>query len=184
MAKRRVGRMVGTSWVLATAVTGLVVWRAVAVLDDGTRTDVLSGAQVSGLLQSAASASSTNASASSVTIPPAPTESAPTLSTTAPETTAATTTTPPKTSLPTTKPPAATQTPVVRTWTVTGGVTSVACTGQVISLLSASPKDGWRVKIEGRGPDQVKLEFVTGEREVKLTATCVGGLPSQTIVED
>lgn len=184
VAKRRVGRMMGASWVLATVVTGLVVWRAVAVLDDGTRTDVLSGAQVSGLLQSATSSSTaTNASASSVTIPPAPTESTPT-PTTGPETTAAATTAPPKTSLPTTKPPAVTPTPVVRTWTVTGGVASVACTGQVISLISASPQDGWRVKIESSGPDRIKLEFKTGEREVKLTATCVGGVPSPTTVEE
>lgn len=180
MAKRRVGRMVGASWALATVVTGLVVWRAVAVLDDGTRTDVLSGAQVSGLLQSAASASA-NSSASSVTIPAAPSESTPTISPTA---AAATTTTAPKTALPTTKPPTVTPTPVVRTWTVTGGVASVSCTGQVISLLAASPQDGWRVKTEARGPDRVKLEFVMGEREVTLTATCVGGLPSHTTEED
>lgn len=174
--------MVVASWALATVITGLVVWRAVAVLDDGTRTDVLSAAQVSGLLTSAsATPGTTSASASSVTIPAAasPATSVPTAPATSPASTRTATT-----ATTTTKPPAPTPTPVARTWTVTGGVASAACTGQVISLLSASPADGWRVKIESRGPDRVKLEFTSGGREVKLTATCVGGMPSQTTTED
>ena len=184
VAKRRVGLMVGASWALATVITGLVVWRAVAVLDDGTRTDVLTGAQVSGLLQSA-TPTATNASGSSVTIPAAPSESTTTAAPSPPSTThTSATTTSPKTSVPTTKPPTVTPTPVVRTWTTAGGVASVACTGPAISLLSASPQDGWRVKIEERGPDRVKLEFVMGEREVKLTATCVGDVPSQTTTDE
>lgn len=188
VAKRRVGLMVAASWAFATVVTGLVVWRAVAVLDDGTRTDVLSGAQVSGLLASASGTpGTTTASGTSVTIPPASTE--PPSSADVPGTTATTgaATGPagPKTTWtsPATKNPAPAPTPVARTWTVAGGVVSVACTSQTISLLSASPADGWRVKIESRGPDRISLEFTSGEKETKVGGTCVAGVPQQSTTE-
>jgi hypothetical protein len=182
VAKRRVGLMVAASWAFATVITGLVVWRAVAVLDDGTRTDVLSGAEVSGLLASASATPGTTAgSGASVTIPPASTEPA-TSSAGAPGTTATTGAASGPTGArtnwsPATKIPSPVPTPVVRTWTVAGGVVSVACTSQAISLLSASPADGWRVKIENRGPDRVKLEFSSGETDTKVGGTCVSGVP-------
>ncbi len=182
MGTRRIGLKVAASWALATAITGLVVWRAVAVLDDGTRTDVLSGAQVSGLAASASASAASTSAATSVTIPAAsaPATSAasvPPTTTSGPATAPTRTTT---TAATTAKPPAPAPSPVVRTWTVQGGTVSVACTGQVISLLSASPADGWRVKIEDRGPERVKVEYVAGEKETSVSGTCVAGVPQQS----
>lgn len=187
VAKRRVGLMVVASWALATALTGLVVWRAVAVLDDGTRTDVLSGAQVSGLLASSSPApGTTTPSGTSVTIPPAPSSPPTVLTATAPtnsgsgSATAPSKSTKPASSSTSTKLPAPAPTPVARTWNVLGGMVTVACTGQTISLLSASPADGWRVTIETGGPDRVKLEFTSGEQETKVGGSCVAGVPQQS----
>lgn len=188
VAKRGIGLKVLASWALATAITGLVVWRAVAVLDDGTRTDVLSGAQVTGLLQSASATAGTTSPAA-VTIPPVPTEPSATsggqgtpATSTAPVTSPVT---PAKTlsTAPSTKPPAPSPTLVARTWNVEGGVVSVACSNQVITLRSASPADGWRVRIESRGPDRVKVEFVAAEREISVSGVCVAGVPQQTTHE-
>ncbi len=173
--------MVVASWALATAITGLVVWRAVAVLDDGTRTDVLSGAQVSGLLASeTATPGTTTTPATTVTIPAASTQQPTAAATSAPPATAGTTAPATATKTASYKPPAPSPTPVVRNWTVAAGSVSAACTGQTISLLSASPADGWRVKIESRGPDRVKVEFVSGERESSVSGTCVDGVPQQS----
>jgi hypothetical protein len=186
VAKRRVRFMVVASWALATVITGLVVWSAVAVLDDGTRTDVLSGAQVSGLLQSTSATPATSGAATSVTIPPAPTESAASATSASGTSDAATAPASPtrtaSISQPT-KPPTATPTPVARTWNVQGGVVSVACTAETISLLSASPADGWRVRIESGGPDRVKLDFTSGEKETKVGGSCVAGVPQQSTTE-
>jgi hypothetical protein len=185
VAKRRVGLMVVASWALATVITGLVVWRAVAVLDDGTRTEVLSGAQVSGLLASeTATPGTTTTPAAAVTIPAASTEPPTAAVTSAPPATAGTTApAATKTASSSYKPPAPPATPVVRNWTVEAGSVSASCTGQTISLLSASPADGWRVKIESRGPDRVKVEFVSGERETSVSGTCVAGVPQQSTSE-
>jgi hypothetical protein len=186
VVKRRVGSMVVASWALATVITGLVVWSAVAVLDDGTRTDVLSGAQVSGLLQSTSATPATTGAATSVTIPPAPTEPE-TSSSGASGTTSTTDSTAPvrttRTASTTTKVPTANPTQVARTWNVRGGVVSVACTNKTISLLSASPADGWRVTIDSAGPDLVKLEFTSGEKETKVGGSCLAGVPQQSTTE-
>lgn len=181
MAKRRIGFMAIASWTLATLITSLVVWRAVAVLDSGTRTEVLSGAQVSGLLASE-TATPAPSTSSRVTIPPAtvPATSTTAEPTTAPVTTAPTTAAPTKASATTTKPAPPAASPVARTWTVTGGVVSASCTGATISLLYATPSDGWRVKIEKRGPETISLEFVNGEKETKVHGVCSAGVPQQT----
>lgn len=185
VTKRRVGFMVVASWLLATALTGLVVWRAVAVLDSGTRTSVLSGAQVSGLLASQTPTAGGTAASSTtpVTIPAATTATAPTTSA-APVTSAPTVVvSPTKPASSSTPPPSPTASPVARTWTVTGGVVAASCMGSAISLLYATPSDGWRVKIERRGPDSISVEFDNGDHESKLRGSCVAGVPQQSTSE-
>lgn len=181
VTRRRVGFMVVASWLLATALTGLVVWRAVAVLDSGTRTSVLSGAQVSGLLasQTPTAGGTSSSSTPPITIPPATTASVPTTSA-APATSAPTVVPPTKTVSSSTPPPSPTASPVARTWTVTGGVVAASCTGSAISLLYATPSDGWRVKIEKRGPDSISVEFDNGDHESKVRGSCVAGVPQQS----
>jgi hypothetical protein len=180
---RRIAGVAAGSWILATAVTSLVVWRAVAVLNDGASTNVLSAPQVSARL-SAATATATTPSASAASSTPAP---APTSSSASPRETSETSrgttagtasaTTPP----PTSASPVAVTTPVVNTWTVTGGSVSVSCVGPTISLVYAAPQDGWRVEIEKRGPDRVEVDLQREGQGTKLEATCANGLPQDTL---
>jgi hypothetical protein len=69
---------------------------------------------------------------------------------------------------------------VVQTWTVTGGTVSVSCQAAGISLVYASPQDGWRVEIEKRGPATVEVDLAREGQGTKLKATCVNGIPQET----
>ena len=77
--------------------------------------------------------------------------------------------------------------PKVGTWQGAAGSVTVQCVGSRISLVSATPNDGWRVEVDERGPAEVEVEFKTGgedEREVKVRARCVGGAPKFTVESD
>jgi hypothetical protein len=50
----------------------------------------------------------------------------------------------------------------------------------VISLVYASPRDGWRVEIEKRGPDSVDVDLQRQGQGTKLNAICVNGIPQAT----
>jgi hypothetical protein len=71
-------------------------------------------------------------------------------------------------------------TPVVKTWTVTGGTVSVSCEAQVISLLYASPQDGWRFETEKQLTERIDVTFERVGQGTELRATCVSGVPQQT----
>jgi len=163
-------------WVLAVVLAGSIAWRAVTVIDtDTTRSGVLGQAQVLDALAQARAIAAPTPTPSSTPTPTSTPTTGPTPSPTP--------TTPPTTD-PTTPPPAppATTVPeVVRSWTVTGGVVEVACRATVISLLRATPADGWRVEVKDAGPVQVVVELEGEQQEVTLRATCVGGVPEQQV---
>jgi hypothetical protein len=69
---------------------------------------------------------------------------------------------------------------VVKTWTVTGGTVSVSCQAQAITLLYASPQDGWRFETEKGENDRIDVTFRTVGQGTELSATCVNGIPQQT----
>ena len=186
-SRRRIAGVAAASWLLATAVTSLVVWRAVAVFNDGASTNILSAPQVSERLDAATAtpaAPSTAATQSQTPTDPPTVESA----TPSSDDSSAT---PPPSSLPptaatrtSTRPaattPAPAATPVVKTWTVTGGTVSVSCQGQVISLVYASPQDGWRFETEYHATDRIDINFQRVGQGTELRATCVNGVPQQT----
>ena len=181
------GVLVAASWLGAVVLTGTIAWRAVAVLDTDTpRTGVLSAEKVSEQLASARAAAQTPSTSG-----PTPSTS-PTPSTDPTPTTDAPPPTPSRTPSPTrTSPSTPSQTPtepapaeVARTWQVTGGTVSAACTGQVIRKLYATPQDGWTVETGSSGPDVVEVELHRGEQETKVTARCVDGVPTTTVSED
>lgn len=184
-SRRRIAGVAAASWVLATAVTSLVVWRAVAAFDGGTSTNILSAPQVSERL-SAATATSTPTPVVLTPTPATsassePSEEAPATSTATSSATPATTrTTPPSTESATTTTSTPPAIPVVNTWTVTGGTVSVSCQAAVISLVYASPQDGWRVEIEKRGPTTVEVDLARDGQGIKLKAICVNGIPQET----
>ena len=51
----------------------------------------------------------------------------------------------------------------------------------MISLVYASPQDGWRVEIENRGPGRVDVELQREGQGTKLNAICVNGIPQETV---
>ncbi len=126
-----------------------------------------------------------------------PRSAAPTTSV-SPEATATTPTTPEQgpTSQPSpTRRPSPTRepapTPQERTWAGRAGTVSVRCVGARISLLSATPANGWRYEVDERGPQRVKVQFQSAgsdrsesesegsgdEQEIEVRAECAGGVP-------
>ncbi len=190
-SRRRIAGIAAASWVLATAVTSFVVWQAVAVFNDGASTNILSAPQVSERLQAATATAAATSASTAVTETPTPSTtasasddpsddpsgspSATTKPTSPPSTTATRTTAKPSTSAPTVA-----ATPVVKTWTVTGGTVSVSCQAQDITLVYASPQDGWRFETEKRGTDRIDVNFQRVGQGTELRASCVNGTPQQT----
>jgi hypothetical protein len=174
------------SWLIATAVTSLVVWRAVAAFDDGTSTNILSAPQVVERLSAATATSTptpvvqTPTPATSASVEPSE-EPSDTPTSTSSVTPATTRITPRSTGSATIVNPTPSATPVVTTWTVTGGTVSVSCQAQAISLVYASPQDGWRVEIEKRGPDSVDVDLQRQGQGTKLNAICVNGIAQETV---
>src|SRR5450759_1680732 len=184
-SRRRIAAVAAASWLLATAVTSLVVWRAVATLDDGTSTNVLSASQVSERLSAATATAiptlvvQTPTAATSASVEPSeePSDTPTPASSTTPATTRTTPRSTGSATTVTSTPPAI---PVVKTWSVTGGTVSVSCQAAAISLVYATPQDGWRVEIENRGPVTVAVALAREGQGIKLKATCVNGIPQET----
>jgi hypothetical protein len=68
----------------------------------------------------------------------------------------------------------------VRSWQGAAGTVTARCTGAGIEVVSARPNDGWRVEVDGHGPEEVEVEFeATGDRDgrTKVEGRCVGGTP-------
>jgi hypothetical protein len=114
---------------------------------------------------------------------PAPTSGAPTTAPPAttsakpsPTRTASTRPRPPRTGEPAA--PASTKTVFLR-----GGTVAVRCSGSSASLLYATPADGYRVKIEGRGPHEVEVEF-EADGKSRLKAYCAAGRVQAEVRED
>ena len=66
---------------------------------------------------------------------------------------------------------------VARTWDVKGGQVGASCRGTVLTLLYATPADGWTMEVKHAASDQLEVEFRQGEAETKVRATCVVGVP-------
>jgi len=65
------------------------------------------------------------------------------------------------------------------TWTGASGKVTARCTDGAISLVAATPSDGFGVDVKDRGPTQLLLEFERkdAEGESHVRATCVDGSP-------
>jgi hypothetical protein len=53
----------------------------------------------------------------------------------------------------------------------------VECRGATISLKGAQPNSGWSIDIDERGPEEVRVDFDSGERRTRVQSACVGGSP-------
>lgn len=185
---RRIGVIASLAWLLSVVVTGVIASRAVAVLDtQSSRTGVLSQDEVNRALAAARLATLTPA-APTPTEPPTTPSPAPTTSPApAPSEGAGTsgpTPHPTATAHPTpTVTSSARPTQVARTWVVNGGTVAATCTGAAISLLYATPQDGWTVDLGSTGPDHLSVELKGSDRETRVTAVCVAGVPQQTVTD-
>lgn len=54
---------------------------------------------------------------------------------------------------------------------------AAACRGEIIELLSATPRDGWTVEVEDVEADRLAVEFHRGEQETQVAARCTDGTP-------
>lgn len=81
---------------------------------------------------------------------------------------------PPPTAPPTT-PPAPQPPPVpMATYSTSGGVVRVACSGFFISLVSAIPNSGYTVNVVAGGPANVDVRFVGPGQDLSVRAVCFG----------
>ena len=70
--------------------------------------------------------------------------------------------------------------PQVRSWQGAAGVVTARCEGRAISLVSASPSNGWAIKVDKSGPREVRVEFETGgddELRTRVRGRCAVGAP-------
>ena len=107
-----------------------------------------------------------------VTAPPAPAAPAPPAPTAAPPST----TVPPRATV-TPAPPAPAPAPVAATYATPGGMASVACTADTISLTGARPTDGFRLVVRSAGPERVAVEFLSPTTAFRLLVDCIDGRP-------
>lgn len=155
------------AWVIATVLATGVAWWAVSVVGRGpsaSETSVLSQADVAAQLETERAAAAT----ATPTTDPTPTPSA-------------TEPTPSATTEPTTTPASD---EIARTWDVAGGQVSASCRGTVIGLLGATPRDGWSMEVKHDGPEEIEVEFSSGESETGLNARCVDGTPQMSLDDD
>lgn len=73
--------------------------------------------------------------------------------------------------------PAPAATTSTRTFALVGGTVTFKCTGNVLSLVSATPNSGFRMeKIETEhGGQQIEVEFESATHKSEIKASCAGG---------
>jgi hypothetical protein len=158
--------LLASAWIAATLIAGVVTWTAVARL----------GHQAMASTEPMLSQSDVRRELSQ------------SLSSTAPATTAAPSGNGPQTSAtrPSRQPTSAPQNVPrhARSWNVSGGQVGASCRGSAIRIDYASPADGWGMRILDSGPTRVSVQFSRGDSEVKVEATCHGGIPLQSSAEN
>lgn len=81
----------------------------------------------------------------------------------------------------TTPSPVAPPAEVVRSWSVTGGTVAATCQGTAITLLYATPSDGWTVEVKAAGPEELLVELESEGDETAVRAVCVAGTPEPSV---
>lgn len=64
-------------------------------------------------------------------------------------------------------------------WIGASGKVTARCSDERITLVAATPADGFSVEVKDRGPAQLDVEFEGGseKQETRIRAVCVGGSP-------
>ncbi len=74
-------------------------------------------------------------------------------------------------------------TPLAATFSTSGGTVTVSCQGSTISLVSASPADGYALVVRSSGPGFVDVDFTGQPNGSSVRATCMNGAPVRVIDE-
>jgi uncharacterized protein RhaS with RHS repeats len=76
---------------------------------------------------------------------------------------------------------------LTQTISALGGVTTVACNGNQIQLLSASPNPGYTVSVNGGdpqpNPQQLEVQYQSNNHHSDVSASCAGGRPVYSVNE-
>jgi hypothetical protein len=72
---------------------------------------------------------------------------------------------------------------VTKTFNTGGGTLTVECQGSTISLVSASPANGYALTVHSSGPTSVALDFANPPEDWSVHATCKNGQPVAFIDE-
>ena len=164
------------AWALSTLLAATVAWWAVGTVGRGPGGNEGSVRSQTDVAAELVAARAVQAATSSPTRSASPTPSPTPTPTTGPSAT------------PTVAPPPRTPQPVLadiaRTWTVEGGQVSASCRGQQITLIYATPQDGWGVETKNAGPDELLVEFGRSDSETSVRAWCVEGTPQMEVVAE
>jgi hypothetical protein len=69
------------------------------------------------------------------------------------------------------------------TWDGPPGAVSVRCAGEGITLVSASPNNGYRIEVD-RGAQEIEVHFKSSAREYQVKARCGDGTPTFRVDSD
>jgi hypothetical protein len=72
---------------------------------------------------------------------------------------------------------------VTKTFNTGGGTLTVECQGSAISLVSASPANGYTLMVHSSGPTSVSLDFAKQTQDWSVHVTCQNGQPVAFIDE-
>ena len=72
---------------------------------------------------------------------------------------------------------------MTKTFTTGGGTLTVECQGSTISLLSATPANGYTLTVHSSGPTSVTVDFTMGRQDWFIRVTCPNGQPVAYIDE-
>jgi hypothetical protein len=65
-----------------------------------------------------------------------------------------------------------------------GGVVTLSCTGTAVSLVSATPRQGYTVSVGNSGPSEVEVAFKSTSHDAEIHGRCSGGVPVATVSDD
>jgi hypothetical protein len=160
--------LLASAWIAATLIAGVVTWTAVSRLGHeatASTQPMLSQSEVRRELSQSRSSTSPTAAPTTAVPPGSGPQTAPTG--------------------PSGGPTSSSQSLSrhARSWNVSGGQVGASCRGSAIRIDYASPADGWGMRIIDSGPTQVSVQFSRGDSDIKVEATCNGGIPLQTSAE-
>lgn len=163
-------------WLVATAAVGTVAWAAVRLAGEETQPRAV--APLSAVEVAALATSSVPGTATTVPVQDVATTTGPTATATSAATTTTTSATSTSAATATTVGPSTTvddEEPVVVARVVEGGRVVVSLEEGRLSLVGATPTEGYTVDVKESGPDEVVVEFEGAEADFSVRAFVSAG---------